>query len=89
MQGDTVAIEMLPEAEWSCPSSMIIEDVEEKEDEDAMKEVMHFLVGCSPYNFYMGNLQYLLVQYTKDKMIACFVACMIHILEMSLLATSS
>ena len=36
---DVVAIEMLPEDEWSCPSALIMEDVEEKTDEDAGKEV--------------------------------------------------
>lgn len=36
---DVVAIEMLPEEEWSCPSSMVLEDEEEKADEDAGKEV--------------------------------------------------
>ena len=37
---DVVAIEMLPEAEWSCPSSMVMVDEDEKEDnEDTGKEV--------------------------------------------------
>ena len=39
MQEDVVAIEMLPESEWSCPSSMILEDVEEKADEGTEQEV--------------------------------------------------
>ena len=39
MQEDVVAIEMLPESEWSCPSSMILEDVEEKADEETDQEV--------------------------------------------------
>ncbi|KAK2185620.1 hypothetical protein NP493_229g01009 [Ridgeia piscesae] len=38
MQEDVVAIEMLPESEWSCPSSMILEDVEEKADEETDQE---------------------------------------------------
>lgn len=36
---DIVAIEILPELEWTCPSSLVIEDVEEKPDEDADKDV--------------------------------------------------
>ena len=43
---DVVAIEMLPESEWSCPSSMVMEDEEEKADEDAGKEV------CNNDTFY-------------------------------------
>lgn len=39
VSGDVVAIEMLPEDQWSCPSSMIIEDTEEKADEDVEQEV--------------------------------------------------
>ncbi|ELU08883.1 hypothetical protein CAPTEDRAFT_225692 [Capitella teleta] len=39
ISGDVVAIEMLPETEWSCPSSLIIEDLEEKADEDIEEEV--------------------------------------------------
>lgn len=35
---DIVAIEILPELEWTCPSSLVIEDVEEKPDEDAGKD---------------------------------------------------
>ena len=60
MQGDVVAIEMLPESEWSCPSSMIIEDEEEKEDDDAMKEVeyitlilYYFITYSSGRSYYM------------------------------------
>ncbi|KAL4234603.1 exosome catalytic subunit dis3 [Mactra antiquata] len=30
---DTVAIEMLPEEEWSCPSSLMLEETEEKTDD--------------------------------------------------------
>lgn len=36
---DVVAIEVLPESEWTCPSSLIIEDVEEKPDDEAGVEV--------------------------------------------------
>ena len=37
---DVVAVEMLPESEWTCPSSMVMEDEEEKADEDdTTKEV--------------------------------------------------
>ena len=42
VQGDKVAVEILPEHEWSCPSSMMLEeteDTEEKMAEDAEKEV--------------------------------------------------
>lgn len=39
VQGDIVAIEILPEADWTCPSSLIIEDIEEKPDDDAGPEV--------------------------------------------------
>lgn len=30
---DVVAIEMLPESEWSCPSSLVLEETEEKADD--------------------------------------------------------
>ena len=36
---DIVAIEMLPESQWTCPSSMVLEDVDEKPDEDTTNEV--------------------------------------------------
>jgi exosome complex exonuclease DIS3/RRP44 len=42
VQGDKVAVELLPEEEWSCPSSMMLEETEtmdEKRAEDAEKEV--------------------------------------------------
>ena len=40
MQGDSVVIEMLSKAEWSCPSSMVLEDDDQdKEEEEVMKEV--------------------------------------------------
>ena len=29
---DVVAIEMLPEEEWTCPSSLVLEETEEKSD---------------------------------------------------------
>lgn len=38
IQDDVVAVEMLPESEWSCPSSMVIIDEGEKADEDVEKE---------------------------------------------------
>ncbi|XP_064637468.1 exosome complex exonuclease RRP44-like [Lineus longissimus] len=34
VQDDIVAIEMLPESEWSCPSSMMMEDRNDDEQED-------------------------------------------------------
>lgn len=34
VDGDTVAIEMLPESEWSCPSSLVLVDREEKQQEE-------------------------------------------------------
>ncbi len=37
---DVVAVEMLPESQWSCPSSWVLEDEAEKGDEDADKEVI-------------------------------------------------
>ena len=43
MQEDVVAIEMLPEAEWTCPSSMILEHVEDKTEEDTEQEVLVLL----------------------------------------------
>jgi len=36
---DVVAIEMLPQAQWSCPSSLIMVDEEEKADDDTKTEV--------------------------------------------------
>ena len=30
---DVVAIEMLPESQWSCPSSLVLEETEEKMDD--------------------------------------------------------
>ena len=47
MQEDVVAIEMLPESEWSCPSSMILEDVEEKADDETEQEVWLMLSSCT------------------------------------------
>ncbi|KAL8570447.1 exosome catalytic subunit dis3 [Nucella lapillus] len=39
VDGDTVAIEMLPESEWSCPSSLVLVDREERQkEEDAIDE---------------------------------------------------
>lgn len=37
-QGDTVAIELLPENEWQGPSSLVLEDNEEKDDESTTME---------------------------------------------------
>lgn len=37
VQSDIVAIEMLPEEEWSCPSSMVLEETSEKIVEDSME----------------------------------------------------
>ena len=31
---DSVALEMLPESEWSCPSSMVLAEDEGKDEED-------------------------------------------------------
>lgn len=31
---DVVAVEILPQSQWTCPSSLVIEDTEEKADED-------------------------------------------------------
>lgn len=35
---DIVAIEMLPESEWSCPSSLVLEETEEKNDDADIEE---------------------------------------------------
>lgn len=35
---DVVAVEILPEEEWSCPSSLIMEDEEEKADDETQTE---------------------------------------------------
>lgn len=35
VNGDIVAIEMLPEDEWSCPSSLVLEEIEEEKTDDA------------------------------------------------------
>ena len=45
MQEDVVAIEMLPEAEWTCPSSMILEHVEDKTEEDTEQEVIIIIIS--------------------------------------------
>lgn len=38
-----VAIEMLPKNEWSCPSSMVVVDEEEKgEEEDNMEKEVQY-----------------------------------------------
>ncbi|XP_033754703.1 exosome complex exonuclease RRP44-like [Pecten maximus] len=37
VHSDVVAIEMLPEEEWSCPSSMVLEESTEKVVEDSME----------------------------------------------------
>ncbi|XP_050397499.1 exosome complex exonuclease RRP44 [Patella vulgata] len=37
VHSDIVAIEMLPEAEWSCPSSLVLEDTAQAED-DALED---------------------------------------------------
>ena len=45
VDGDTVAIEMLPKSEWSCPSSLVLVDREERQkEEDDIDEN----VGCCP-----------------------------------------
>ena len=50
VDGDVVAIEMLPEDEWTCPSSYIAVDESQKE-EDAEKELDN-----------VSNLQVLMVK---------------------------
>lgn len=48
VDGDTVAIEMLPKSEWSCPSSLVLVDREERQkEEDDIDEN----VGCCPSGF--------------------------------------
>lgn len=37
-QGDTVAVELLPESEWRGLSSLVLEDNEEKDDESIVTE---------------------------------------------------
>lgn len=34
---------MLPESQWSCPSSLVMEDEEEKADEDIKDEVIYHI----------------------------------------------
>lgn len=44
---DIVAIEMLPEEEWSCPSSLVLEETEEKTDDaDIEVEVGTCMLAC-------------------------------------------
>ncbi|XP_060606193.1 exosome complex exonuclease RRP44-like [Ruditapes philippinarum] len=38
VNGDVVAVEMLPESEWSCPSSLVLEETEEKNDDADIDE---------------------------------------------------
>ena len=38
---DIVAIEILPKSQWSCPSSLALEDEGEKGDDSVKKEVSH------------------------------------------------
>ncbi len=55
VQGDVVAVEMLPEEEWTCPSSMVMEETEtteEKADEDTTKQVR----GITLYDEKAGHL---------------------------------
>ena len=46
MQQDVVAVELLPESEWTCPSSLILEDEEEKADEDITQEDQQMLTSA-------------------------------------------
>ena len=39
IDGDIVAVQMLPKEKWSCPSSMVMDDEEEKGDEEVDIEV--------------------------------------------------
>ncbi|CAD5118185.1 DgyrCDS6913 [Dimorphilus gyrociliatus] len=47
MQGDTVAIEILPESEWQSSSSLILEDDGEKNDESTISEDKKILQDIS------------------------------------------
>jgi exosome complex exonuclease DIS3/RRP44 len=38
VNGDVVAVEMLPESDWSCPSSLVLEETEEKNDDADIDE---------------------------------------------------
>ena len=40
MNDDVVAVEMLPESEWSYPSAVILREEEEKADEEVDNEVV-------------------------------------------------
>ena len=43
VQDDIVAIELFPESEWSCPSSLALIDDGEKGDDSVQKEVIAIL----------------------------------------------
>ena len=43
VDGDTVAIEMLPKEEWSCPSSLVLVDREDQQkEEDDLDDSVRF-----------------------------------------------
>lgn len=57
VDGDTVAIEMLPKSEWSCPSSLVLVDREERQkEEDDIDEN----VGCCSVCLFMFFCVFLL-----------------------------
>ena len=53
---DLVAIEILPEAQWTCPSSLIIEDVEEKPDDEAGPEVNY---SSTIVSIFFGKVEFI------------------------------
>lgn len=44
VQDDTVVVEILPESEWVCPSSVVLEDEPEEDDKVALEFHYPFLI---------------------------------------------
>ena len=66
---DTVAIEMLPEAEWSCPSSLVLREDEAKDEEDEANVdttdtvcQIYLLKNCFSYSVFLKMKNLILIQ---------------------------
>ena len=59
---DVVAVEILPQEDWSCPSSLLVEDVEDKPAGSDGQET----VWCISYMFKLGTFVHLLLYYCEN-----------------------